>query len=1554
MIKKIGLVLTLFGVTSFAGYAYFMNNAVLEIPESYISFSVGDVDRVVLSIYELKEDPVVVLSNRSYSYKELRGKIGRRVFYRIYEVTGKWQRFSTNFNKVGFYYAVLTSRDQTQVFDSTVFLVTDIGLVFFADAGKTVLCTMKTTSEILPRAEVFLIRDGEVFLKAETDDQGLLEVEEDFDSVIVKKENSYTVSELHRPYYTESSDRKLFLVTDRPIYKPKDTVNFKGQLLKRDKDLYTALGTSKVEVVVSDPKDNQIYEKTLNTDELGGFWDSLKLAETAAVGVYRIKVFHEGNYFYDSFLVEEYRKPEYKVEIETQKEEYIAGENLQATVRVKYFNEQPVAAASVAFYVHAYPEDGRESFLVFRGYEIANEDGEVTVSVKVEEGFQGRYSIQAIVTDESQRQIEQEKMVYIHADNVKITVDNDYIFTKPGERLAIKVKVTDLTDQPLSGEMKVKFGEEVKTVEIIDGHGLIELTPRLIGSYRTELSFRKAKKSIYIHSYSWVHGYTVSEFALLTDKQSYRVNEQISVEIFTPQKTVGVVALVGDRIYAVKVVVVQGHDTVSITVPSDAVERNLFIIFAGYSNGKKLSDSKKFKIERELNVRKLQIHFDKETYEPGEDARVVIKADEDFSFSLAIVDEAIYSMLGRKPISVEEEIYPENEYPEVSWEFAHSWFYLSEKNVLYATMPEVKTFENYKAAAVQARINVREYFPDTALWVPNLRVENGTATIRFKVPDSITTFIATGYGFSKRQIAQADGKFVVTRDFYVRPILPSFFREGDIIQIGSMVFNQSSEALETKLWIELPNSIELIPTGLPPLDTFSGLPLEDQVEGEFVIQPKDFASSRWLVHAKNESDPATITIFATTNTGLSDAVALNVPVRPFAFEREFYALEFLNGRKTLNLPEGQYKEAKVTVYSSIVPLVEKSIRKLIAYPYGCTEQTMSSFFPAIVATQMGLKIEDLDDIVRKGLMRLYKYQHYDGGWGWWQTDQSSDFMTCYVMEGLYYAKKAGFDVAESVIESGLEYLKTNLSAHGSYILDLYGVEHKEYDVQKNTDWVYLSLSSREALENAVALVKQTGNLAFIDVQDDYLVTDVQLSSVLLRSLAKWGTYKELQSKLINYLMSKKDGHMWYSTKDTAFAVLALLEVLPKIDEPKVLVSNNGRTVQLVGEGQIEIDRANLTLDGSGLVEVHVIYYERPTAEVSEGLKIRRSFYKRFEIPVIDQKTVVDAFVPISQHYLPVSMRTLNELESKELYLRKYENGDYTYKDTKMRIEDTKLIISNVAYDFERLETLNGLILIILRGGGAMVYDTVTKTAKSYFEVLDASLTDKGIVYLKDGKLWMNETPAAEIPHGVTGLSCSRFEILLRTEDRTYWYTKGGFVELPFVAVRVLEWDGSRLVADKGFYFSGNDSWTTNLPCEVIFREETWPISISAGDIIKTKIDFESGTGGYLVAEDYFPSCAQILDRYREKGLQSYSKFDYMWYRTWGRWFTATEVHEDRIAFFVLDYSSNTLSYVWRATLNGRYQLLPARAYSMYHKGLYAHSAVDVLDIGVWFEVEKSK
>ena len=107
--------------------------------------------------------------------------------------------------------------------------------------------------------------------------------------------------------------------------------------------------------------------------------------------------------------------------------------------------------------------------------------------------------------------------------------------------------------------------------------------------------------------------------------------------------------------------------------------------------------------------------------------------------------------------------------------------------------------------------------------------------------------------------------------------------------------------------------------------------------------------------------------------------------------------------------------SNLSVTPSVAGTIFGALEYLTSFPYGCTEQTMSSFLPNVIVTQalkdlqLKSKIDPaaLEKKVRAGLERLYDYQHEDGGWGWWKTDDSHPFMTAYVVAGLAQAKAAG-------------------------------------------------------------------------------------------------------------------------------------------------------------------------------------------------------------------------------------------------------------------------------------------------------------------------------------------------------------------------------------------------------------------------------------------------------------------------------------------------------------------------------------------------------------------
>ncbi len=133
-------------------------------------------------------------------------------------------------------------------------------------------------------------------------------------------------------------------------------------------------------------------------------------------------------------------------------------------------------------------------------------------------------------------------------------------------------------------------------------------------------------------------------------------------------------------------------------------------------------------------------------------------------------------------------------------------------------------------------------------------------------------------------------------------------------------------------------------------------------------------------------------------------------------------------KSSLVLPQDVNADAstlRIDLAPSIAGTLMSALDFLATYPYGCVEQTMSSFLPNILVTKaikdLGLTppaaSTELDKKIAAGLERLYMFQHEDGGWGWWQTDETHPFMTAYVVAGLAQAKEAGYAIDQRTADA---------------------------------------------------------------------------------------------------------------------------------------------------------------------------------------------------------------------------------------------------------------------------------------------------------------------------------------------------------------------------------------------------------------------------------------------------------------------------------------------------------------------------------------------------------
>ena len=301
-----------------------------------------------------------------------------------------------------------------------------------------------------------------------------------------------------------------------------------------------------------------------------------------------------------------------------------------------------------------------------------------------------------------------------------------------------------------------------------------------------------------------------------------------------------------------------------------------------------------------------------------------------------------------------------------------------------------------------------------------------------------------------------------------------------------------------------------------------------------------------------------------------------------------------NAEKTfsLALPQNadpRARSLRIEVAPSIAGALFGALDYLTTYPYGCTEQTMSSFLPNVIVAR-ALKdvktasIRDSNDLgkkVNKGLKRLYAYQHDDGGWGWWKDDQSDPFMTAYVVDGLSLAKQNGYEIEDDRLGNGREKLKQMLDAgttEAGTAIDaetrafmVYALEVSGGSESRHLEKVFgergnlqpygrallaLTLKHRKddkrarevageiertAISDGASVHWESNRKAMLDFAES---NDTEATALSLRALAAINPKSAQLPSVARWLVSnRRNSHFWSSTKDTAFAILGLIDYL---------------------------------------------------------------------------------------------------------------------------------------------------------------------------------------------------------------------------------------------------------------------------------------------------------------------------------------------------------------------------------------------------------------------------
>ncbi|MFN8422147.1 MAG: MG2 domain-containing protein [Anaerolineae bacterium] len=185
-------------------------------------------------------------------------------------------------------------------------------------------------------------------------------------------QSGFAPSDFNLSYPFDRQPHYGAVYTDRPIYRPGQTVDFRGVLRDDDDARYKLPGAKWIQVRASDGDGKKIFETELPISTFGTFNGSLDLAPTAALGFYTLDArlirgsgrpavgtptpgndehrVDEDDVIWTtnaSFQVAAYRKPEYQVDVKPDKDAYRQGETIHVNTSGAYYFGGPVADAKV-------------------------------------------------------------------------------------------------------------------------------------------------------------------------------------------------------------------------------------------------------------------------------------------------------------------------------------------------------------------------------------------------------------------------------------------------------------------------------------------------------------------------------------------------------------------------------------------------------------------------------------------------------------------------------------------------------------------------------------------------------------------------------------------------------------------------------------------------------------------------------------------------------------------------------------------------------------------------------------------------------------------------------------------------------------------------------------------------------------------------------------------------------------------------------------------------------------------------------------------------------
>ena len=892
---------------------------------------------------------------------------------------------------------------------TTLVFVTDtVAITKTAHDQLLVWTADRMTGAPRPAAKILLTDGAGVLESGVTDGDGVLIINRSSPerSYVIGADPAGGVFVSENFYYdSEIYAAKLYAFTDRPLYRPGDTVCLKlvGRVFQ-DSRHSTRLTASGVRLAVLDPNGTPVTTGDFNVVPDAGGDTCFALPEPTASGGYTLQLGYQGATYTAAFRVAEYVKPHYELAIRFSQKEFKTGEPITGQIKLTYPGGQPVRGAQLELTVRAQPLTMVEDEPRYQGrFPVKRLQNTLTVAENGSADFNlppaqtpSRYVLSVISTDGAAYRVTASQEIRIQPGAPAYALMAANRLSRIGEAVAFTATpLGAFTGTPVSWEA-IRLEDQNRFTGAAAGSDFTVRFDRS-GSYTVNLKDREGRIAGSIEH--WVAGPELTtqpgSIAIVLDQDEYRIGDTAQALITFPVPVdQALVTLERDQVEAHGLLskpprnihlTRQNERQWRAEIPVQADDPpNITFSLLYVQNGAYIFQNKGLKVA----VPRIRIALvpDKTEYRPGDTVNVEVETTLDGQpiathLAVSVVDEMVYVL--------QPEIAPP----------IHDFFHHIRRNQVRTASS--LNFHSYDLAlpAVTDEIPPTAYSQrvlkvpdrprreniDTAAWLPNLQTDaTGKTRFSFVLPDSIARWRLTGRAMAEAgQVGQNTAWLISTQDYYLKWTGPTVFRHGDEPLISVVAFNQETT---------------------PVAAEFSADGMSANVRRQLTLQP---GANDLEILLQAAGWGGMINARLTIADQAVDQIQKWVTVVPEGWP-DSYSLPITLDQaiNEIKIP-ADVANLRLSLAGNATDLFLRVAESLIDYPFGCVEQTASRLIP-LALIYPPLKTAGLPDRtlgrLRQQLsnhrLRLARMAGPESAFGWWGDISDEDaFLTAYA----YYA-----------------------------------------------------------------------------------------------------------------------------------------------------------------------------------------------------------------------------------------------------------------------------------------------------------------------------------------------------------------------------------------------------------------------------------------------------------------------------------------------------------------------------------------------------------------------